>query len=278
MVLAVMVAAWSGAAEAGFQQADPLETVEAFYRAYARRDAEGLRRLTNEAFVSLSQDASFTEAYPKGMTLAAELRMLEGMRATLAAETGGPVLLTIEHAGLSLQGEPASVAVEVVANRPVLRIAAGGFIQEAVSLRHRFVLVWEPDDDSHEAHWSILGWIEELGEPDALLAVRARARAPEPAPVAPVIDEELPQSLAFSRAGAEPGPVLAFGVALPRASDVTISLIDVQGRVNERMHASPLAAGRHVVRLTGANALPGIYWARLQTGAETRTLRVTVVR
>lgn len=266
------------ALDAGRRREGPLETVEAFYRAYARRDAERLRELTNEAFVSLSQDAAFTEAFPKGMTLSAELRMLESMRDTLAAETDGAVVLSIQHDGLTLEGEPSFESAQVIALRPVLRIVAGTHIEEAVSLRHRFVLVREPGDASHAVRWSILAWIEELGEPDALHAARTPERAPEPVPAAPALDEDLPRTLAFTRAAAEPGPVLAFGVALPRAAEVAVSLIDVQGRVSERSHSSELAAGRHVVRLTGANALPGIYWARLQTGAETRTLRVTVVR
>ena len=266
------------ALDAGRRQEGPLETVEAFYRAYARRDAERLRELTNEAFVSLSQDAAFTAAYPKGMTLSAELRMLESMRATLAEQTGGAVVLSIQHEGLALEGEPSLESAEVIAIRPVLRIVAGTHIEEAVSLRHRFVLVREPGDASRAVRWSILGWIEELGEPDALHAAREPERAPEPVPAAPALDADLPLTLAFTRAAAEPGPVLAFGVALPRDAEVAVSLIDVQGRVSERSHASALAAGRHVVRLTGANASPGIYWARLRAGAETRTLRVTVVR
>ena len=252
----------------------PLETVEGLYRAYARRDAEGLRVRTHRDFVSLSQDAAFCEAYPEGMTLAGELHMLESMRAALASETGGPVLLSIKHQGLSLVRGGEGDTAEVLAELPVLRIEAGTHIEEMVSLRQRFVFVrggGEPDGD---VAWRVLRWIEELGEPDALIAARAPARTPS----SPAFDEDLPLSLAFARSAAEPGPLLMFAVALPRATDVEVSLIDLQGRIRERSGFAALPAGRHVVNLTGARAEPGIYWARLRAGAETRTLRVTVVR
>lgn len=262
--------------EAAEESADARETVEGFYRAYARIDVEGLSLRTHAEFVSLSEDPEFREAYPQGLSLAGELRVLEGIRASVAAATGEQVRLSVAHAGLTLESHALAETAVVVAGAPVLRLQAGGQEEQVASLRHRFVLVRSEGSDGA---WRILRWIEELGEPDTtgrdeVLA----ARVPDRSPAAPALDEDMPLELAFARAAAEPGPLLVFALALPRATDVTVSLIDVQGRVQERARWPGMAGGRHTVRLRGADASPGIYWARLQAGAERRDVRVTLVR
>lgn len=256
---------------------DPLAAVESFYLAYADMDIDALIQRTHIDFRFASDDREFCASHPDGFSIADELHVLEGIRAAAAHATGEHPVISITHAGMQFLEPTGGETLEVVVYRPVLRIRAGDQEETASSFRHRFLLL--RSEDPGDGMLRIVRWTEELGEPDTTgrdsVLVEKR---PAPAPLAPATDEDLPKSLALARAAAEPGPVLAFGVALPRAADVVVSLIDVQGRVNERVHAPTLAAGRHVVRLSGANASPGIYWARLQAGAERRELRVTLVR
>lgn len=251
----------------------PLEVIAAFYRAYERDDIDALAARMHMEYRFVSDDPDFTREFPLGLTREDEWGRVIASHED-AKRVGGGVTTRITHAGLELVGDPDSGRVEVVAHTPVLRQRRGAVELEASSARHRFLLV-RPPKYLRDRGWRVLRWAEELGEPDttgrdSLLAARA--------PLDPAPDEDLPRTLAFTRAGAEPGPALAFGVALPRAADVVVSLIDVQGRIHARHHAQSLVAGRHVVRLSGANASPGIYWARLQAGAERRQMRVTLVR
>jgi hypothetical protein len=71
---------------------------------------------------------------------------------------------------------------------------------------------------------------------------------------------------------------LRLALTLPRAADVEIALVDVQGRVRAHESLGSLAAGRHV-RAVGAGALePGLYWARATALGTSAVTRLVVLR
>ena len=79
----------------------------------------------------------------------------------------------------------------------------------------------------------------------------------------------LPTSLEFGRPAPNPAPgAVSFALALPRAADVGVSVLDVGGRVVGSMHAGRLDAGRYRLEWDGTDgegrASPaGVYFARL---------------
>lgn len=255
-------------------EAEALAAVEAFYRAYASGDVASLAKWMHHDYRFLSDDPAFRLAHPFGLTSDADLAMALRIREDVAAKGGEPCQVTISHGALSLSGDPSEASVDVWVKAPVLTVVSGSEGFEVGSESHLFALVRGKSEHHAGTEWKVIRWVEFVGEPDALLA----DREPASLPVAHAADEEVPLTLALARAGAEPGPVLAFALALPEAGDVSLSLIDVQGRAVDRAHWTSLSPGRHVLRLAGEGASPGIYWARLVTGAERRTLRVTLVR
>jgi hypothetical protein len=87
-------------------------------------------------------------------------------------------------------------------------------------------------------------------------------------------------------APARPNPfsgVTVLRFALPRPGPVRVEVLDPQGRRLRRLFAGPLGAGPHDVTWDGRNeqgdaVATGIYWVRLETGAEAATRKVVRMR
>jgi hypothetical protein len=76
---------------------------------------------------------------------------------------------------------------------------------------------------------------------------------------------------------------MTLAYSLPRSESVDLSLYDVQGRRVTTLIHGRQPAGRHVVswdgeRAAGEGMTAGVYFLRLDTGRETRSQRVTIVR
>ncbi len=74
-----------------------------------------------------------------------------------------------------------------------------------------------------------------------------------------------------------------FAFTLPRASDVTLRVFDLQGRLVREVERGSRAEGRHAVSWDGRDAagqrvMSGVYLYRLNAGAVTLTRRMVVVR
>jgi len=65
---------------------------------------------------------------------------------------------------------------------------------------------------------------------------------------------------------------------LPTGGDVRIGVLDVQGREIQVLAQGAHSAGPHQVWWDGHNAPPGLYFVRLQVGAQSRIRRVVVTR
>jgi hypothetical protein len=93
---------------------------------------------------------------------------------------------------------------------------------------------------------------------------------------------ETSEPLAFGIQSARPNPGPGFftlPLALPRATSVRVSLLDVSGRVVWSRPEATLAAGRHALTLdTGGSVPPGVYLVNVQAGSERRWQRVSIVR
>lgn len=93
---------------------------------------------------------------------------------------------------------------------------------------------------------------------------------------------ETSEPLAFGIQSARPNPGPGFftlPLALPRATAVKVSLLDVSGRVVWSRPEATLAAGRHALTLdTGGSVPPGVYLVNVQAGSERRWQRVSIVR
>ena len=70
----------------------------------------------------------------------------------------------------------------------------------------------------------------------------------------------------------------ALRFVLPAPADAELAVYDLLGRRVALLAAGPYAAGRHEAVWDAADAAPGVYVARLTTGAGSATQRVTVVR
>lgn len=69
---------------------------------------------------------------------------------------------------------------------------------------------------------------------------------------------------------------ISFG--LPRAGQVKLSLLDMQGRERGVLASGARTAGRHVAQLDARDLEPGLYFLRLATGSEVRTRKFAIVR
>jgi len=87
-------------------------------------------------------------------------------------------------------------------------------------------------------------------------------------------------ALALERPSPNPSPGgFAVAFTLPDAAPATLELLDIAGRRLLRRDVGALGAGRHSLRLAGAEALrPGIYLVRLDRNGESRVTRACVVR
>ena len=78
-----------------------------------------------------------------------------------------------------------------------------------------------------------------------------------------------------------PNPVrgaASLTVVLPHATEATLDVVDVTGRVVARLADGPFAAGETRVAFDAHALAPGVYVARLRTGGAVVTQRLTVVR
>lgn len=83
------------------------------------------------------------------------------------------------------------------------------------------------------------------------------------------------------RLSSRPNPMRRQGTieyALPEAQDVRLVLYDVLGRQLAVLADGRTEAGRHDVRLDADRLSSGVYFARLTTGAQTLTRKITVTR
>jgi uncharacterized protein (DUF1501 family) len=101
---------------------------------------------------------------------------------------------------------------------------------------------------------------------------------------APISTEAAPES-GLTLGPVAPNPVRGRATvpfALDRPASVTLSVVDLQGRVVRRIAPGALAAGRHTLPFDAAGLAPGVYLLRLDGGsaasAASRTTTVTVVR
>ena len=104
----------------------------------------------------------------------------------------------------------------------------------------------------------------------------------QPQPVA-VEDGPPPATLAFSPPAPNPArDRAALGFALPRAGEVRLEILDVQGRRVRRLVAAPMAAGRYVQGWdlrdeAGRHVAPGLYLASLSAADGRLTRRLVVI-
>jgi aminopeptidase N len=65
---------------------------------------------------------------------------------------------------------------------------------------------------------------------------------------------------------------------LPKSASCKFSVFDLLGREVESRDLGPLSAGHHEVQWNGAMAPSGIYWFRLQIGADARTAKAVLLK
>ncbi len=103
-------------------------------------------------------------------------------------------------------------------------------------------------------------------------------------PYSPVAEEQPGSSLMLAARGGNPfrnGAELV--LTLPERAQVRLLVYDVTGRVVRVLEDREMAAGTHSAQWDGRDDLgrmrsSGIYLARLETGAETRTVKLTLLR
>jgi hypothetical protein len=105
-----------------------------------------------------------------------------------------------------------------------------------------------------------------------LFAVGASDAGVPPGPVAEGLSLSLPQPNPFAR-------VATLRFRLPRASDVTLEVIDLAGQRVNVLARGVLPAGEHVVSWDGTDArgvrrAPGVYFVRLSDGVDVRVRKV----
>jgi hypothetical protein len=86
---------------------------------------------------------------------------------------------------------------------------------------------------------------------------------------------------AFALHPVSPNPISAAGTLrfeIPRRSDVTIRVYDVQGRVVDTLLDAPCASGRYVRPWSCCGRASGVYFVRMQAPGFAATRKVTVLR
>jgi flagellar hook assembly protein FlgD len=78
-------------------------------------------------------------------------------------------------------------------------------------------------------------------------------------------------------------PRVNVSVVLARQSHVSVTVVDLKGRLLRELHTGPLAAGRHALVWDGTDRqgrdlAGGVYFARVVAGAEARAVKLTLVR
>ena len=80
---------------------------------------------------------------------------------------------------------------------------------------------------------------------------------------------------------ARPNPVSGntdISYRLDRAGRVTCSVYDAAGGLVKKLRDEVQGPGEHSVRWDAASAVPGVYFAEVTAGGETRSYRLTAVR
>lgn len=78
-----------------------------------------------------------------------------------------------------------------------------------------------------------------------------------------------------------PNPLIRGGnilVNLPSAGSLTLDLIDMGGRLVQRVASGPRVAGAHTFTWNGSRTATGVYFVRLRTGNGTLTQRIVLAR
>jgi hypothetical protein len=123
-----------------------------------------------------------------------------------------------------------------------------------------------------EGVWQRMSRDEDLARGLALAGFQGLTTGVDPAPG--------PGGLAL-RASVEPNPVresASIRYHLPAAGRVRVELIDVRGRVVERLEAGERPAGPHVVAVPTARLAPGVYHVRVSSDGASALARLVRVR
>lgn len=128
---------------------------------------------------------------------------------------------------------------------------------------------------------------DSLGAPARYL-IRAvdrngNASAPVQVPVAGTLDVPL-SPRGFSLAVA-PNPSVSSSrilLSLPKPAEVTVELLDVQGRIISRIYRGAMSAGEQSLQLgalnSGSQGAPGLFFIRARSGAWERVVRISSVK
>ena len=118
-----------------------------------------------------------------------------------------------------------------------------------------------------------------LFDSDRVSVLLNQSASATPVPAGPA----LPHALAFGPA--MPNPMRAatsIPLVLPGASNVRVSIVDVRGRLVRTLSSGPRSEGRSVLNWDGHDARgdrvsAGVYFARLETAQDTRSVRIAVL-
>ena len=88
----------------------------------------------------------------------------------------------------------------------------------------------------------------------------------------------LPQSLALSAYPNPFNPVTTLTLHVPRTGLARLDVYDITGRLVRTLNDRVLSAGEHTFTLNAASLSSGIYFARLQCGAQTASCKIALVR
>jgi hypothetical protein len=72
--------------------------------------------------------------------------------------------------------------------------------------------------------------------------------------------------------------VVTVSVTLPRAADVRVALYDIAGKIVRILEEGRMEAGEHRVTLNANGLSSGIYFARLQSGNQSKTAKLVLLR
>lgn len=89
----------------------------------------------------------------------------------------------------------------------------------------------------------------------------------------------LPASVRLAQNYPNPfNPETEIAFSLPRATVVSLTVYDLLGRAVAQLANGPLAAGEHALRWNAANQPGGIYFYRLDAGAQSQTRKMLLVK
>jgi hypothetical protein len=266
---------------------------------------EGFRSRSPEAYVAPmsedfrfdSDDPSFIEAFPHGMTRADEAAFATHLfRGGKSGPDGRPLPTATS---VSLSAGPVIVSTEVAGARTmVVRVEhlvvwiglTSGDTMQIADTRNEIGMTLTPDG------WRVSRWHESHRTPadaESLASRLARAAVPSrpvppasPSPrperrptrgalAAPSLD--LPTRLELAVRADVPRSALVFDLAMPRPGG-SLEVFDVQGRRVALRDLSDLGAGRHHVAMDVASLGSGVYFARVRQEGNVATARIVWAR